>query len=111
MIEAADLDPREEHKEDRVSPMGELEEVQIGRENHQTTSLGTNMQPEERGRILEILKRNVDLFAWHPKDMPGIDESIITHKLAIFPKAKPVSQRKRKQGEERRVAVEEEVVK
>jgi hypothetical protein len=43
--------------------------------------------------------------------MPGIDESIITHKLAIFPKAKPVSQRKRKQGDERRTAIDEEVAK
>jgi hypothetical protein len=91
--------------------MGELEEVQIGEESHQTTSLGSNMQPDERGRILDILKRNVDLFALHPKVIPGIDESIITHKLAIFPKAKPISQRKRKQGEERRAAVDEEVAK
>ena len=29
----------------------------------------------------------------------------------IFPKAKPISQRKRKQGEERRMAMEEEVAK
>jgi hypothetical protein len=92
ITEAADLDPREEYKDDRVSPIGELEEIQIGEESHQTTGLGTDMPPEERGRILDILKRNVDLFAWHPKDMPGIDESIITHKLAIFPKAKPISQ-------------------
>jgi hypothetical protein len=68
MTEAADLDPREEYKDDRVSPMGELEEVQIGKESHQTTSVGTDMPPEERGKILDILKRNVDLFAWHPKE-------------------------------------------
>jgi hypothetical protein len=43
--------------------------------------------------------------------MPGIDESIITHKLAIFPKAKPISQRKRKQSDERRTAIDEEVAK
>jgi hypothetical protein len=111
MTEAADLNPREEYKDDRVSPIGELEEIQIGKESHQTTNLGSDMQPEEKGRILDILKRNVDLFAWHPKDMPGIDENIITHKLAIFPKAKPITQRKRKQGEERRIAMEEEVAK
>ncbi|MCI20606.1 hypothetical protein A2U01_0041768, partial [Trifolium medium] len=43
--------------------------------------------------------------------MPGIDESIITHKLVIAPNSKPVSQRKRKLGEERRAAIDEEVAK
>jgi hypothetical protein len=69
------------------------------------------MESIENEKIIAILRRNVDLFAWHPKDMPGIDERIITHKLAISPKAKPVSQRKRKQSEERRNAVSEEVEK
>ncbi|MCI72387.1 hypothetical protein A2U01_0093650, partial [Trifolium medium] len=40
--------------------------------------------------------------------MPGIDESVITHKLSISPTVKPVSQRKRKISEERREAITEE---
>jgi hypothetical protein len=59
--------------------------------------------------VVELLKRNADLFAWHPKDMSGIDESVITHKLSLFSNVKPVSQRKRRLGEERRKAVDEEV--
>jgi hypothetical protein len=94
-----------------VSPIEELEEVQIGEEQHQTTSIGTTMDPKEREEVLAILKKNVDLFAWKPEDMPGIDETVITHKLAIANNAKPVVQRKRKQGEERRTAVDEEVAK
>ncbi|PNX87219.1 gag-pol polyprotein [Trifolium pratense] len=43
--------------------------------------------------------------------MPGIDERVITHKLSISPSIKPISQRKRKVGEERRVAIAEEVAK
>ncbi|MCH94845.1 gag-pol polyprotein, partial [Trifolium medium] len=43
--------------------------------------------------------------------MPGIDEDIITHKLSMAPNSKPVSQRKRKLGKERRAAVDEEVAK
>jgi hypothetical protein len=39
MVEAADLDPREDFHEDRVSPIDELEEVCIGAEEHQTTKL------------------------------------------------------------------------
>ncbi|KAK2425775.1 hypothetical protein QL285_024519 [Trifolium repens] len=109
--EAAELDPREDFQERRVSPIEELEEVQIGKEQHQVTSIGTTMDPKEREEVLAILKKNGDLFAWKPEDMPGIDETIITHKLAIANNAKPVVQRKRKQGEERRTAVDEEVAK
>jgi hypothetical protein len=65
--------------------------VQIGETAHQTTNLGTAIQLEEREKILATLKRNIDLFAWHPSDMPGIDETIITHKLSISPETKPIS--------------------
>jgi hypothetical protein len=111
MISPLDLDPREEFQDRRVSPIEELEKVQIGEETHQTTNIGTSLQPEEREKILATLKRNIDLFAWHPSDMPGIDETIITHKLSISPETKPVSQKKRKVGEERRAAIIEEVTK
>jgi len=43
--------------------------------------------------------------------MSGIHPDIISHKLAIFKEARPVAQKKRKMGEERRQAVEEEVKK
>jgi hypothetical protein len=111
MISPLDLDPREEFQDRRVTPIEELEHVQIGEAAHQTTNLGTALQPEEREKILATLKRNIDLFAWHPSDMLGIDETIITHKLSISPETKPVSQKKRKVGEERRAAIIEEVTK
>jgi hypothetical protein len=44
--EVAELDPREDFQERRVSPIEELEEVQIGKEQHQTTSIGTAMGEE-----------------------------------------------------------------
>jgi hypothetical protein len=53
--EVAELDPREDFQERRVSPIEELEEVQIGKEQHQTTSIGTAMGEEERRNILTIL--------------------------------------------------------
>ncbi|GAU33358.1 hypothetical protein TSUD_364830 [Trifolium subterraneum] len=107
----SNLDPREEFQDRRVSPIEDLELVQIGEQSHQTTNIGTSLQPEEREKIITILRNNRDLFAWHPSDMPEIDESVITHKLSISPANKPVVQRKRKVGEERRAAITEEVAK
>ncbi|GAU39516.1 hypothetical protein TSUD_68800 [Trifolium subterraneum] len=109
MVETSDLDPREEFQDRRVSPIEDLEPIQIGEAPHELTNLGTHLDEEEKEKIIEILRKNVDLFAWKPSDMPGIDETIITHKLAIVPNSKPVSQRKRKVGEERRTSIDEEV--
>ncbi|GAU27362.1 hypothetical protein TSUD_55150 [Trifolium subterraneum] len=109
MVETSDLDPREEFQDKRVSPIEDLEPIQIGEAPHELTNMGTHLDEGEKEKIIEILRKNVDLFAWKPSDMPGIDETIITHKLAIAPNSKPVSQRKRKVGEERRTAIDEEV--
>ncbi|MCH79825.1 RNA-directed DNA polymerase (Reverse transcriptase) [Trifolium medium] len=111
MVSTADLDPREEFQDIRVSPIEELEQVQIGEAAHQVTNLGTALNPTEKEKILTILKNNIDLFAWKPSDMPGINESIITHKLSISPDIEPVSQRKMKIGKEMRTTIIEEVAK
>nr|KYP52864.1 hypothetical protein KK1_025250 [Cajanus cajan] len=47
-------------------------------------------------------------FAWHVKDMPGVDPDFMCHKLAIDPRAKPVIQKRRKFGEDKRKAIAEE---
>ncbi|MCI86506.1 hypothetical protein A2U01_0107787, partial [Trifolium medium] len=57
------MDPREEFQDRRVSPIEELEQIQIGGATHQTTNIGTTLQPAEKERILKILRDNVDLFA------------------------------------------------
>jgi len=41
--------------------------------------------------------------------MPGIDPDVACHHLDVYPTVKPVVQRNRKMGEERRKAVDEEV--
>ncbi|GAU24176.1 hypothetical protein TSUD_84110 [Trifolium subterraneum] len=63
----------------RVSPIEDLEPIQIGEAPHELTNLGTHLDEGEKEKIIEILRKNIDLFAWKPSDIPGIDESIITH--------------------------------
>ncbi|XP_072052251.1 uncharacterized protein [Arachis hypogaea] len=68
------------------------------------TTLGTSVKDEEREKLVHFLRENTNLFAWTSGDMPGIDPSIITHKLVISPAAQPVSQKKRNLGTEKRLA-------
>jgi len=67
--------------------------------------LSRDLTSHEHRCIADVLRRNTDLFAWQPSDMPGILLGII----CIFLQAKPISQKKMKIGEERRKAVKEEV--
>nr|KYP71888.1 Retrovirus-related Pol polyprotein from transposon 17.6 [Cajanus cajan] len=60
---------------------------------------------------MSILTENADLFAWSSADMPWIDPNFICHKLAIYKEAKPVSQKQRKIGGERREVVKVETKK
>ena len=73
--------------------------------------LKKDLTSHENRHITNVLHRNADLFAWKPSDMLRIHPSIICQKLAICPQAKPISQEKRKMGEERHKSVKEEVVK
>jgi len=69
------------------------------------------LEPDEEIALTKLLQDNLDLFAWQPSDMPGIDPSIVCHHLTVSPRIKPLVQRKRKLGEERRKVVDEEVKK
>jgi hypothetical protein len=51
----------------------------------------------------------VDVFAWEPSQMPGIHREVIEHHLKIYPDAKSVRQKPRKQSVERQNFIYEEV--
>jgi len=51
---------------------------------------------------------NIDLFAWTAADMLGKSSKIITHRLSVYREARPLAQKKRKLGEERRKAARQE---
>ncbi|XP_074291106.1 uncharacterized protein LOC141617873 [Silene latifolia] len=52
---------------------------------------------------------NMDCFAWSHDDMIGIDPFIITHKLSVDPKYKPIQHGRRKFAAERNKVINQEV--
>ena len=48
-------------------------------------------------------------MCWSPTDMPGVDPSVIFHKLSILPKAKLVKQKPWKMNAERLRALNDKV--
>jgi len=76
--------------EDRLEAREELRRVPLLDEEHNTT-VGTTMAAAEAKIMHAALKKNIDMFAWIPADMPGVSPDIITHRLSIFKEARPIS--------------------
>ena len=71
--------------------------------------MGTLASPMVRQDLTSFLRMNQDVFAWSHEDMPGIDPSIIVHRLNVNPDSSPVRQKKRVFVQEQDKAVAEEV--
>nr|KYP67715.1 Retrovirus-related Pol polyprotein from transposon 297 family [Cajanus cajan] len=69
------------------------------------------MSEEDRSALCKVILKNKDLFAWTPSNMPGVDPKVMCHKLSVCAEARPIAQRKRKMGTERKLAVETEIAK
>ncbi|XP_072081062.1 uncharacterized protein [Arachis hypogaea] len=106
----ADLDPRADFLE-RPKPFDDLQKVYFNNDPNKFTYVGTSINTAELQAITSFLQENAELFAWKPADMPGIDPQVISHKLAINSSVRPIQQRKRKLGEEKRKASLEETQK
>lgn len=49
------------------------------------------------------------MFAWQPLDLPGVPREVIKHRLAMRPEAHPVKQKIRRQAQERKDFIKQEV--
>ena len=78
----------EEKEEDKVEIL-EIVELVEG-ETAKTTRIRTTLSPEMRTRLVQFLKKNLDVFAWSHEGMPGISPKVIQHKLSVDLKIKPV---------------------
>ncbi|XP_075653931.1 uncharacterized protein LOC142624289 [Castanea sativa] len=82
----------EEKEEDKVEA---LETVGLVKgEVTKTIKIGTTLSPEMRTKLVQFLRKNVDVFAWSHEDMPGISPKVVQHKLNVDPEKKPVQQRR-----------------
>ena len=78
-----------------VKPTKELEVVVLDdREPEKTTNIGTKMDGRMKKALVEFLRGNIDIFVWTHEDMPGIDPSIICHKLNVDTSMHPIKQKR-----------------
>ena len=84
----------EEHRT-ATEPVEKLEEVLLDDSDHKrTTKIGTLASPAIRQELTAFLRSNRDVFAWTHDDMPGINPSVIVHRLNVSPSFPPIRQKK-----------------
>ena len=71
--------------------------------------MGTLASPPIRQALAAFLRMNQDVFTWSHEDMPGIDPSIIVHRLNVNLASLPIQQKKRLFAQKRDKAIAEEV--
>ena len=79
--------------EDRkVTPItGSTELINFGTPDQpKEIRIGSSLSPNERSRLIDLLKSYLDVFAWSYEDMPSLDSSIVQRHLPILPHARPI---------------------
>ncbi|KAI5438115.1 hypothetical protein KIW84_024019 [Lathyrus oleraceus] len=87
-----------EHEEKAIQPFEEhIELVNLGSEDDvKEVKIGSQMCPEVKKRLIDLLRECSDVFAWSYQDMPGSDSEILEHRLSLKLECPPVKQKLRK---------------
>ena len=95
-----------------AEPTEALEEIPLDEDDPgKSTRIGADLEGEIKKGLICFLRKNIDVFTWSHENMPGINPSVITHRLNVHPSSKPVQQKKRVFAPERDNAIKEEVQK
>ena len=74
-----------------VEPTKALENISLDKDNpEKSTRVGADLEEKIKKDLVHFLRENIDVFAWSHEDIRGIDPSVITHRLNVFPSSKPV---------------------
>lgn len=80
-----------------------------GRLGTTTTRVGTQLLPDIREALKSLLIEHRDVFTWSHKDMPGIDNAVIDHRLCVDTSRKKVCQKRRSFSTKKYTTITEEV--
>ncbi|XP_050238281.1 uncharacterized protein LOC126687768 [Mercurialis annua] len=92
-------------------PRENLETIELTEGSEMCVKLGVDWPNEHREAIIARIKQYVEEFTNKPEDIGGVDPKIISHKLNVDAKCKPVKQKKRTFSLEKQIAIRDEVEK
>ena len=89
----------------------DLEKVVIGDDPERFFQVGAQIPLLEKEQLVDLLRRNVDVFAWDTYETLGLDPNFICHHLNVNPSITPKRQPPRRPSKEHVEAVKNEVTK
>src|ERR1044072_1513596 len=101
------------HEERIIQPNKEpLESINLGsEEDKKEVNIGASLDSSVKSKLIDLLKKYIDVFAWSYQDIPGLDTSIVEHHLPLRPECPPVKQRLRRVHPEMANKIKKEVQK
>ena len=89
----------------------DLEKVVIGDDPERFFQIGAQIPLQEKEQLVELLRRNIDMFVWDAYEAPGLDPKFICHHLNVNPLITPKGQPPQRLSMEHVEAVKSEVTK
>ena len=89
----------------------DLEKVVVGDDPEKFFQVKTQMPLLEKEKLVDFLRKNVDVFAWDAYEAPRVDPNFICHHLNVNPSITPRRQPPRRPSKEHVEAVKNEVTK
>ncbi|GAA0170973.1 hypothetical protein LIER_25119 [Lithospermum erythrorhizon] len=83
--EEEDNSPKQRDNEKKGEPHEEVEEIRFEQgKADKTFRIGTKLGEEHKQRLIALVREYADIFAWGPKDMPGINPKVAMHKVYVL---------------------------
>lgn len=71
--------------------------------------IGAALDEDAKKRLIELLRKYVDMFAWSYQDMPGLDTDIVVHRLPLKDECPPMEWKLRRTRPDMAIKIKEEV--
>ena len=76
--------PKESEAEGSFKPAKETKKIPLDPEHPERHAvIGANLDSKSESELVDFLRENRDIFAWSPKDMPGVPTDFAEHKLHV----------------------------
>ena len=102
MVEQEDREMKPHQEETKIVNLG------VGKEKKEV-KVGIGMTTLVRDELVALLRDYQDIFAWSYQDMPGLNPSIMQHRLPLNPSCSLVKQKLRRMKPEMSLKIKEEV--
>ena len=97
-IPIQEIQPAPQQMQDQIKPQAEeIEELDLARpgESQRPIFISKGLSQELKAPVIELLKEYRDVFAWAYDEMPGLDPSLVVHRLNIAPGTTSIKQGQR----------------